>query len=132
MFRDANRKILGYFSLNSGHGWAYEAEVRAILNALVFSQEFLFKNILIESDSTVAVGWVMSKANRPWRLSNELNHIDFLIQEVNCVEVRHIYRESNVKADFLAKEGCNRAAPVWFCVEDSSGERGPYDLDAIG
>lgn len=131
VFRDENKKILGYFSLNIGHGWANEAEVRAILNALMFSQEFMLKNIIIESDSTVAVNWVASRENRPWRLSNELNHIDFLISETNCVEVRHVYREGNAMADFLAKEGSNNASPIWFYVDDANGEKGPFDLDIL-
>lgn len=96
---------MGFFSLNSGHGWAHEAEVRAILNALIFCQEFLLRNIILESDSKLAVGWVGSSENRLWRLLNELNHIDFLIQEVNCVEVRHIFRENNEEVDLLVNIG---------------------------
>lgn len=125
-----NRRILGFFSLNSGHGWAFEAEVRAILNALIFCQEFLFRNIIIERDSSVAVSWVALKEKRPWRLLNELNYIDFLIHEVNCVEVRHIFRESNVEADLLANKGCIRTTPLWVCIGDTSEMTVLRDEDA--
>lgn len=106
--------------MNTGYGWAFEAEVRAILNSLLFCQQFLFRNIIIESDSSTAVSWVLSRDKRPWRLINELNLIDFLMKEVNCVEIRHIYRESNSFADLLANEGCERQEPLWILVEDSS------------
>lgn len=42
----------------------------------------------------------------------------------NCVEVRHIFRESNVEVDFLANLGCNRAAPIWVCAPDLTDENG--------
>lgn len=56
VLRDHLNRVLGYVSINSGFGWAFEAEVRAILKALMFCQEFLFKEVEIESDSTTTVG----------------------------------------------------------------------------
>lgn len=49
--------------------WAYEAEVKAILNALLFCQHFGFRRVIIESDSSLVVGWVASDQNRPWKLA---------------------------------------------------------------
>lgn len=119
VIRNSDRKVLGFFALDSGHGWAYEAETKAILNGLRFCQQFLLKNVIVESDSTTAVGWVCSKDKRPWRLLNELNQIDFLMEEVNCLGVKHIYREENSWADSLANVGCARREPLWVLIEDS-------------
>lgn len=83
--------------------------------ALLFCQHFLLSNITIERDCSLAVGWVNSTANRPWALSNELNQIDFLLSQVNCISVQHIYREANDLADKLAKEGVSRESPLWVC-----------------
>lgn len=121
LIRNSNRKILGYFALNTGFGWAYEAEVRAIQHALIFCHQYLFRNIIIESDCTMAVGWVQSIETRPWRLISELNQIDMLMKEINCREIRNIYKESNFIADFLANKGCERLTPVWTLEEDSNG-----------
>ncbi|XP_057451736.1 uncharacterized protein LOC130743503 [Lotus japonicus] len=109
--------VLGFFSINMGHGWAYEAEVKAILKALIFCQHHNLKDIIIDSDSTTAVGWVTIKTNRPWKLLNDLNQIDFLMLEVHCLGVFHIYREANSSADNLAKAGCNRSNTLWWRSE---------------
>lgn len=117
VLRDYRNMILGFFSINMGHGWAFEAEVRAILKALIFCQQYNLKEIIIESDSTTAVGWVSIKSNRPWKLLNELNQIDFLMLEVRCLGVFHIYREANSSADKLAKADCNRTNTLWWRSE---------------
>ncbi|XP_057456943.1 uncharacterized protein LOC130747902 [Lotus japonicus] len=76
VIRDSNRIFLGYFAIGIGFGWAFEAEVKAILHGLMFCQQFLFRNIVLESDSTTAIGWVVSRDKIPWKLINELNKID--------------------------------------------------------
>lgn len=63
------------------------------------------KYLIIESDSSLAVGWVNNKSNRPWKLLNALNQIDMWLIEVNCLKVNHIFREANGEADRLAKRG---------------------------
>lgn len=121
VIRDSNKKWLGYFALGIGFAWAYEAEVKAILHGLLFCQQFLFKNVILESDSTIAIGWVLSRDKRPWKLLNELNQIDYLLHEVNCLEVRHTFREANSEADLLANTGCETNAPVWVLLEERLG-----------
>lgn len=73
--------------------------------------------MIIESDSMAAVKWVNSQSNRPWKLLNTLNHIDILLAEINCFEVRHIFRESNFIADHLAKKGCSSESILWHFVD---------------
>lgn len=50
--------------------------MKAIFLALSFSKEFGFSQLLVESDSTLAVGWVNGKSNRPLALINDMNAID--------------------------------------------------------
>lgn len=47
-------------------------------------------HIIIESDASIAVGWTKNKAHRPWKLLNDLNLIDILLDEVDCIAVIHI------------------------------------------
>lgn len=96
-----------------GELWAYEAEVKAILHALIFYRQFQLCHVLIESDSSLEIGWVNCKLNRLWKLIQYLNLIDLLCIEVDCIGVNHIFRESNHSADFLAKSGTNRSSPIW-------------------
>lgn len=44
--------------------------------------------------------------SRPWKLTNELSMIDYLILLVSCCGVNHILREGDAEADVLAKGGC--------------------------
>lgn len=113
ILRKHDKGVLGYFSKPTGVMWAYEAEVQAIYNALLFCEEFGFSTVVIESDSSLAVGWVLNKQGRPWKLYQVLNHIDYLISAVNCVGVKHILREGNVIADILANFGRNSSDGVW-------------------
>lgn len=119
VIRDANRKILGFFALNTGWGWAYEAKIKAILHGFRFCHQYLLRNIIIESDSTTAVRWTSSKNRRPWKLANELNQIDTWMEEVNCLGVKHILREGNGLADFRANKGCERISPLWIFLGTS-------------
>ncbi|XP_057447959.1 uncharacterized protein LOC130739623 [Lotus japonicus] len=109
-------KVLGIFSRKVEVRQADEAEVLAILYALMFCQQFMVLAVEIESDSTLVVGWVSEAKNRPWNLTNELNMIDYLLPVVACNWVTHILREGNAEADELAKEGCFRVEPVWSYV----------------
>lgn len=121
VIRNSDKKFLGYFAMGIGYGWAYEAEVKAILQGLLFCQQFLFRNVIVESDATIAIGWVISKDKRPWKLMNELNQIDLLMTEINCLGIRHTYREGNTIADYLANKGCEIQDPIWVLVEDRRG-----------
>lgn len=57
--------------------------------------------------------YVGCKTNRPLKLLPELKLIDVHLREVSCVGVVHVFREANVLAYHLAKEGCGRAHSLW-------------------
>ncbi|XP_057428588.1 uncharacterized protein LOC130722016 [Lotus japonicus] len=113
VLRNHDGVAVGYFALKVGEMWAYEAEVLAIYQALLFCQQFNFKTVVIESDSTLAVGWVGNSDRRPWKLYQILSKIDWLISEVNCLGVVHVLREANEVADFLAKSGRDGRVTLW-------------------
>lgn len=115
VLRDWNGEVLGFFSKPVGVVYAYEAEVMAMRSALDFCSEFNLRHIWLESDSTLAIGWVLSSDFRPWKLLNDLHAIDRLRAEVDCFKVSHVLREANEKADTLAKEGVDRDGCLWIC-----------------
>lgn len=79
--------------------------MKEILNALLVCKHFSMGQLMIENHSSLAIEWICSKENRPWKLSNELNLIDALILEVGCIGISHIFREGNSMEDFLTKLG---------------------------
>ena len=120
VLRDHHKKVLGYFAKSTGCLLAYEAEVHAILNALVFCHQYNFHDVVIESDSHMAVEWTKqgNMNRRPWRLQNEFNLIDYLQPLVNCLEINHMRSEGNTLADYLANVGCTREVPLWILSDD--------------
>lgn len=111
VLRKSKRQILGMFSLATGDLFAYEAKLKAILHALLFCQQFQFHHLTIESDSSLAFGWVSCKENKPHKLLNDLNLIDLLVKKVGCVGIHHISQESNPLVVYLAI--CNRQQGIW-------------------
>lgn len=103
---------------DTGDLWAFEAEVKVILHALIFCSHFHLRHILIESDYALAVGWVNNKVNRTWKLIQDLNLIDLLYIEVDCIGINHIYKESNYLGDYLAKSECNKRVPIWALLSN--------------
>lgn len=113
VLRNYKKEVVGVVAKGIGEAWAYEAEVQAIHHALLFCCQFKISTIVIESDSTLAVGWVNNRERRPWKLYQVLHSIDQLILQVNCLSVSHILREGNGVADFLAKLGRDSDEVLW-------------------
>lgn len=80
--------------------------MKAIRFALEFCKEFGVNHVVIESDTALAVGWALLLENPPWKLASDLNLIDHLGLEVDCL-ICHIYMEANYVADFFDKSGCD-------------------------
>lgn len=114
IFRNNKNEILVFFSKNIGVGFAFEAEIWAIHEALKICAVNFLRNIIIESDASLAVGWVNNRYNRPWKLHNALNQIDQWVSEVNCLKVKHIFREANSEADKLAKRGAAHSKDLFY------------------
>ncbi|KAK1562591.1 hypothetical protein Q3G72_014539 [Acer saccharum] len=110
IMRDSKGDILCIFSSYIGFGLSTLAEIQAILKAcqLCVSDCCPFDvRIIIESDSMVAVSWVNGNSG-----VGNVSLMDYIldIKEIvaKCkprLSVTHVYRTSNVAADFLSKQG---------------------------
>lgn len=68
VLRNGENKVMGCFSKFVGWQCAFESEVLVMLNALQFCKEFSFRQVIIESDSSLAVAWVNNHKNSSWKL----------------------------------------------------------------
>lgn len=76
--------LLGYI------GWVSSDEAEGL--AIKFALELVFKpckyvhnNLVVETDSMVAVAWILKKNSRPWALMDSLNAIyDLCAAMVRC------------------------------------------------
>lgn len=57
---------------------------------------------MIESDPSLEIGWMGCKDNRSREVLNDLNWLDMLLGEVDCIGVFHISGETNIVANHLA------------------------------
>ncbi|KAL4341172.1 hypothetical protein GQ457_08G019150 [Hibiscus cannabinus] len=67
--------------------------------------------VMIESDSRVAVSWVLRKESRPWRW---FHFIDEACMSLPNVCFHNVIREANGIVDVLAKNGVDRRS--WLRV----------------
>ena len=93
--------MLFMFSKNVGIKESNEAEVLAILEALMISSTFK-KSLIVKSDSSNAIRWVSKVERGPWRFQYYLNDIMALSSSIKVL-FSHICRSANSMVDSLAK-----------------------------
>ncbi|KAK6791865.1 hypothetical protein RDI58_010946 [Solanum bulbocastanum] len=78
-----------------------EAEARAIQAALSISAKKGFQNLVIETDSMSLMKMILKTWRIPWEIAEILKYIIREVQQQE-VTIKHIYREGNQMADYLA------------------------------
>ncbi|KAK8692008.1 hypothetical protein V6N13_075493 [Hibiscus sabdariffa] len=107
VLRDENGSTLMEFSLSIGYGSALLAEILAIKFAVERFMSSLWidrSRLVIESDSSTAVAWVLNPSLASPPFSELVHGIHPFFSDGRWV-IRHIRRIQNVHADFLAKAG---------------------------
>ncbi|XVF77973.1 hypothetical protein PTKIN_Ptkin14bG0090800 [Pterospermum kingtungense] len=99
------------FSKHIGMEDSNVAEIMAIREALVLFLASPWVNcskLIIESDSRIAIGWVNNPNEAPWKVRMFVNHITNLRSQIKDLQIFHIFREANQRADQLAKKGAKQ------------------------
>ncbi|KAK9017307.1 hypothetical protein V6N11_079786 [Hibiscus sabdariffa] len=107
VLRDANGSKLMEFSLSIGFGSALLAEILAIKLAVerfVNSPWVNRSRLIVESDSKIAVDWVLNPSLSSLLFSKLVQDIIYFFTDGRWA-IRHIRRVQNVHADTLAKAG---------------------------
>ncbi|KAL4368431.1 hypothetical protein GQ457_05G036100 [Hibiscus cannabinus] len=119
VLRDGDGHIIALFSGPLGILDSNVAEIRAIAAALDILVEGKWEGLssfVIESDSAVALSWILHKERRPWRLDRWFRDIDGACLMLPCVCFNHVLREANALADVLAKGGVDRSDWLFLCA----------------
>ncbi|KAL4366596.1 hypothetical protein GQ457_05G019080 [Hibiscus cannabinus] len=69
-------------------------------------------SLIIESDSLVAISWILHSKNHPWIFWHQFRLIYSICDELPCVCFHHVLREANSFANALAKGDVDRRS--WF------------------
>ncbi|XP_057770760.1 uncharacterized protein LOC130990552 [Salvia miltiorrhiza] len=104
VFRDNVGWVRGCFHYKGGTGFAFEAELLAVIMAIQIAHSRGWFALWVESDSTYIVNLLNTRSNIvPWRFIASWNKILVILQDFN-IQISHIYREGNVPADIMANE----------------------------
>ncbi|KAF5471469.1 hypothetical protein F2P56_008257 [Juglans regia] len=103
ILRDNNGDVLGGFAHAYGDATNTIAECRALYDGLRLCRQLNLRDVLVESDSTVIVGWLASWICKYWFLWDFWEEVTSMVRELNA-RFRHIYGEANMVADVLAKQ----------------------------
>ncbi|CAJ2636606.1 unnamed protein product [Trifolium pratense] len=104
IFRNHNADFLCCFAENTGLKSAFMAEICGAMRAIELANCRNWKNLWLESDSTLVVMTFNSSVLVPWELSNRWRNCLRITRSMNFV-VSHVYREGNQCADGLTNIG---------------------------
>lgn len=71
-----------------------QVEIREITEVMTYCNECISKEVIIETDSLVAMKMIKSEWRIPWHLEEEIQHIQHIMQERNIC-IQHVFREAN-------------------------------------
>jgi ribonuclease HI len=114
-FRNHDADLLYCFAEPLGIASSFQAELCAAMSTIEVAYKMNWKNIWIETDSTLVVlAFQNSNTVVPWNLRNRWSNILLLFRNLNGI-VTHIQREGNHIADTLANHGCTlSSASFWL------------------
>ncbi|XP_057792980.1 uncharacterized protein LOC131009580 [Salvia miltiorrhiza] len=102
VFRDNWAMVRGCFHIKGGVGFAFEAELLAIITAINLAHDRNWLRLWIESDSMYVVRLLDSRSSDvPWRFMNLWKNTLRILQDFQLI-ITHIYREGNQPADIMA------------------------------
>ncbi|XP_057811636.1 uncharacterized protein LOC131025868 [Salvia miltiorrhiza] len=118
IFRDKFCSVKGCFHIKGGLGYAFEAELLAVITAVQIAHSRGWNYLWIESDSTYIVRLLHSGYLAvPWRFAALWSKVLDIIKGFH-VHATHIYREGNKVDDILAH---NSMPEGWW----------PFEIDII-
>ncbi|XP_057791145.1 uncharacterized protein LOC131008275 [Salvia miltiorrhiza] len=117
VFRDHHAVVRGCFHIKGGTGFAFEAELLAVITAINIAHDRNWLNLWIEADSMYVVHLLHSRSiDVPWRFFASWKNALRLLQKFKLI-VSHIYREGNQPADIMANN--DRVEGWWpFAIDN--------------
>ncbi|XP_057808915.1 uncharacterized protein LOC131023393 [Salvia miltiorrhiza] len=102
VFRDHWGWVRGCYHFKGGTGFAFEAELLAVIYAITIAHQRCWLMLWIEEDSAYIVRLLEARSlDVPWRFMAAWKKALRLLEEFS-VHVSHIFREGNCVADLMA------------------------------
>lgn len=110
VLRNDSSEVLLMFSINVGIRDSNEAQVLAIFGSFFeFLSASLHGLLLVESDTSTAVAWLLKCDFRPWKFQFHFNESKELSSSL-VVSFCHVLTFANTVTDALAKQGADRSS----------------------
>jgi len=82
------------------------AEVTAVRDGLKTALEAGYRRNKVEGDNQVVIRVIQARATPPWQIAIIIEDIRNLIEGCEDISFKHIYREGNMVANWVAKYVC--------------------------
>ena len=133
IIRDHRGGLVSAMAMNIGVCHAFKAEVMALLKGLELARELKISKLQIQLDNLACVQMLQARDSG----RNECTHLlRQCIQIIQCddweVQIRHVYREGNKAADWLANSGVVQLLPLSIFSSAPRGLSSILDEDLSG
>ncbi|CAN1789669.1 Putative ribonuclease H protein At1g65750 [Linum perenne] len=105
IIRNYEGRGLVAFTMNLGHCSITRAEIRGAITGLELAWDYGFRNVELQLDSQAAISLLSSSAVPDHQQAAEVIHFQNLCRRDWRISIRHVFREANKAADFLASQG---------------------------
>lgn len=108
MLRRSDGSWIQGFSRYLGEVSVIKAEAWALLEGVRLVAESGVGNLIMESDSLLLVEAIKASVNYPAEIEGIVQRVRNLFEQFSGCKIRHIWREANACADYLANLGASR------------------------
>ena len=105
IIRDWTGKLIKASAANYGDTTILVAEARALRDGVQAAVQAGYNNIFIEGDNLTVIKAVNGEGQTPWRISNIIRDVQGSLLQSTHTKCKHIFREANMAADWLANFG---------------------------
>jgi len=89
------------------HASILVAEATAMRDGIRTALQAGYRRLEVEGDNQIVIKAVLKHIQAPWQIAPILEDIWNMVAGCETVLFRHIYREGNMAADWMAKYGCS-------------------------
>ena len=83
------------------------AELEAVLEGIKLCIKLGLTKVIIEGDSQIVINALRKKSTPNWVLNSKLEEVLKIIEDLVTLQLTHIFREGNIKADKLPNLGAD-------------------------
>jgi len=105
MLHDQRGAILTVGATNYGNTSISMAKGRALRNRIQATVVAGYRMLDIKGDNLIVLGALQRKIETPWQIQHAIKEIQVMLSQAVYMEIKHIYREVNMVADWLSKYG---------------------------